>query len=556
MIEQDKTNLDKGKVRAVIYARFSSDMQREESIDAQVRACKYYAQKENIEVVKVYADRAKSGKRVKGRQEFLDMIEDSTKNFFDVVLVHKLNRFGRDGLDTLQYKKQLEQNNVALVSVTEKLDNSPEGRLMLMVIAGLNEFYSANLSCEVMKGLRENAYNGKHTGGIPPLGYDLDPTTKTLIINEWEAQAVRLIFDRYVNGAGYTKIIDELNAKGYKTKRGSNFGKNSLYEILRNEKYVGSMIYNRSVSQSASGTFNRHQYKDDSDIIRVENALPIIIEKDVFDRTQVKMHERKFTRGRYRAKEVYLLSGKVVCGECGSAYTGISRVERPDHPQYVSYRCSKRNGSVKCKNPEIKREILESFILHKLATYVFDESQIPLIAEVYRDYLSQHNKGAIIQKEALKKRLSENKRSLDNVVGMIMKTGSSTLADQLKILEDEKTQIECAYRDNEALLQSEMTDEKALKSAFKKAKKMLISGKLENKKMIIEQYVDKVLIYKDHIEVRFNFGLGENEKKKPQNVPRQSDNSTESSFAVSMQNIDTINGGEGGIRTLAALIEH
>ena len=155
--------------KAVIYARYSSDMQREESIDAQVRACTYYARQYQYEIVHVYADRAQSGKRTKNREQFLQMINDASDGGFEVILVHKLNRFGRNTLEVLEYKNNLEDMGIELISVTERLESTPEGKLMLIIIAGMNEFYSDNLSQEVMKGLKENAYQCKFTGGVPAL---------------------------------------------------------------------------------------------------------------------------------------------------------------------------------------------------------------------------------------------------------------------------------------------------------------------------------------------------------------------------------------------------
>lgn len=266
-------------IKAVIYARFSSDMQREESIDAQVRACKYYANNDKIEIVDIYEDKAKSGTTVKGRDAFLQMIEDSANGTFDMVLVHKLNRFGRDVLDTLNYKKTLAKNGVTLTSVTEKLDGSPEGQLMLMIIAGMNQFYSANLSAEVMKGLKENAHNCKHTGGVPPLGYDVDPITKQLCINENEADCVKLIFKMYLEGEGYTKIVDAINLQGYTSKNGKSLTKHSFNSILKNEKYVGNYIFNKSAKKDLDGKRNGNKYKSRDEWIIVENGCPAIISK-------------------------------------------------------------------------------------------------------------------------------------------------------------------------------------------------------------------------------------------------------------------------------------
>ena len=174
---------------------------------------------------------------------------------------------------------------------------------MLMVIAGMNEFYSANLSNEVMKGLKENAYGGKHTGGTPPLGYNVDKATMKLVINPMEAEAVRLIYMKYIDGAGYMEIINSLNSLGFKTKRGASFGKGSLYEILRQEKYTGVYTFNKTASKNMDGKFNRHKYKSDSEVIRLENAIPQIISKEDFDIVQKKLAGRKHKAGQYSAIE-------------------------------------------------------------------------------------------------------------------------------------------------------------------------------------------------------------------------------------------------------------
>jgi site-specific DNA recombinase len=497
----------KNKSKAVIYARFSSGLQREESIDAQVRACRYFAQKQNMNIVKIYSDRAKSGTSVKGREEFLQMISDAENGDFDVVLVHKLNRFGRDGLDTLQYKKVLEQSGVSLISVTENLDNTPEGRLMLMVITGMNEFYSANLCSEVMKGLKENAYNGKHTGGIPPLGYDVDPVTKELVLNEQESQAVSIIFKKYLEGSGYTEILDTLNQRGYKTKRGMAFGKGSLHEILKNEKYTGSYIFNKSAAKDSSGKFNRHRYKEEDDIIRVENAIPQIVSKEDFDEVQRKMELRRHKSARYTAKEQYLLTGKIVCGECGSSFTGISRKERPGHPQYVSYRCSRKNGKNKCSNTGIRREEIEKIVLARLAEFIFDGTLLPKLLEEYKSYKNNADSEAVREIERADKRLRAINREIANIVSVIAKTGSQALNDKLTELESEKKTLLSLLESRKIEADKTGIAMKELRIHFRRAKQMFTNGTLSTGRKLIDKYIDKIVMYKDHIEIRFNIGV-------------------------------------------------
>ena len=281
--------------RAVAYARFSSDHQRNESIDAQMRAIRDYAQDNQILIVDEYIDRAKSA-TTDQRPEFQRMIEDSEKRSFDIIIVHKLDRFSRNRYDSAFYKRKLRQNGVVLHSVTEHLDDSPEGIFMESFFEGQAEYYSKNLAREVMKGLKENAYNCVHTGGKPPIGYDVDRDTKKLVINDYEAQSVKLIFQRFLEGRGYGEIIDELNVLGYKTKQGGYFTKNSLHSLLKNEKYTGNMVYNRSASKDVDGKRNGHKWKPESDWIRIEDAFPAIVSKDDFELVQQKMSTRYLTK--------------------------------------------------------------------------------------------------------------------------------------------------------------------------------------------------------------------------------------------------------------------
>ena len=233
--------------KAVAYARFSSDNQREESIDAQLRAIEEYAERNNILIIDNFIDEARSATN-DNRPAFQKMIEASYNNNFEHVLVHKLDRFSRDRYDSAIYKRKLKLNGVSVLSVLENLDNSPESIILESVLEGMNEYYSKNLSREVKKGLKENALKCKFNGGSPPLGYDVDDN-KELIINDDEARAVRLIYERYLSGHGYSTIQDNLNNLGYKTKKGNEFSKNSIYEILRKEKYIGKYVFKRKKSR-------------------------------------------------------------------------------------------------------------------------------------------------------------------------------------------------------------------------------------------------------------------------------------------------------------------
>jgi len=179
-------------IRAVIYPRYSSDNQREESIEAQVRACTEYCKAKGYVIVGMYPDEATSA-RSDNRPGFQRMIADAKRGLFDVVVVHKLDRFSRDRYDHAFYKRELRQCGVRLESVLERLDDSPESVILEAMLEGISEYASKNLAREVMKGLRENALACKHTGGVPPLGYDVGEDRR-YVLNEREAEAVHYIY--------------------------------------------------------------------------------------------------------------------------------------------------------------------------------------------------------------------------------------------------------------------------------------------------------------------------------------------------------------------------
>ena len=235
-LDKIKQRLNVVVLHAVVYTRYSSDMQRGESIDAQIRLIRKWSDEHSIVIDKIYADEAQSAKSDE-RKQFQQMIADSKKQKdWQLVLVHKLDRFARNRMDSAAYRVELRENKKYLISTTEQFDDTPESCMLEGIIESMAEFYSKNLAREVMKGLTENALKGKTCGGTPPLGYDLDER-KYYKINEFEAQAVKLIFQLFLEGKTYGEIISKLNTSGYRTKCNRLFSRNSLYEILRNEKY-------------------------------------------------------------------------------------------------------------------------------------------------------------------------------------------------------------------------------------------------------------------------------------------------------------------------------
>ena len=490
--------------RAVAYTRFSSDLQREESIEAQIRAIQKYCNDNDFVLLATYADRGISGTSDK-RPEFQRMIADSSKNQFDAVIVHKLDRFARNRYDSAFYKNILKKNNVRLISVVENLQDNPESVILESVIEGMNEYYSLNLSREVRKGLQENALECKVTGGPPALGYAVDKNTQRYIINEYEAEAVKIIFQMYIDGYSYGDIINTLNKKGYRTRRGLPFAKNSLNNILRNERYTGVYIYVKDSTKNPTGKYVRFGKYDSEAVIRIPGGIPAIISVEDFQKVQVKMKERQHKAAKFAAKQEYLLSGKIYCGECGSPYAGNSRKPRPDHPLYVSYKCTRRNQrNDKCTNPEINRDKLEALVLDKLSNVLFNPDVIPLLVSEYNAYIADKNGSAKKRAEVLQGQLLDTERKITNSVNLMVETGSSAFKAKLSELEQMKEKLQYELSEAEIALQQEIYCEEEISKLFHKAKIQLKNGTLANRRIIIEQYVNKVLIYPDRIEVYMN----------------------------------------------------
>ncbi|HWQ98891.1 MAG TPA: recombinase family protein [Clostridia bacterium] len=405
-------------MKAAAYARYSSDNQREESIDAQLRAIRAFADRYGYDLVSIYSDEALSGKTDE-RAQFRAMLSDASKGAFGVVIVHEFSRFARNARDSRVYKTELKQYGIRVVSVLEPLDDSPTGRFMEVVIEGKDQMYSEHLAIETMKGLKENAYNCKFTGGRPPLGYDV--VDLKYVINEREALLVRQIFAMYATGHSYEYILKQL--VGQRTKGGSAFGKNSLNSLLTNERYVGTFTFN--VRSYGAGK----KRNPDSEIIRVEDGMPAIIDTETWRLVQARVKANKHNAAN-RAKHSYLLSGKLVCGGCGAPYVGITSRGGRASKIYAYYLCGKR-----CGNKGISKESLEQEVVNS----IYDEFFCDLNAAADLLY-SQQNAGT--ETEA-KKRLQQTRREIENIVDAIAKGAyHERLTERLNGLREEEQQLQ------------------------------------------------------------------------------------------------------------------
>ena len=499
--------------RAVAYCRFSSQMQADgNSIEAQQRAIyKYMAEKVYMPSGE-YIDEAVTGTNLQ-RAAFNQMLEDAEKGLFDVVVVHKMDRFSRDVYDALDVERRLGDYGVKIESVIEQFSDTPEGQLQQIIQLGVGQYYSANLAREVMKGLKENAYKALHNGGIPPLGYDVNPETNEYIINEKEAECIRIIFEKFLEGWSYRELADYLNLLGYTTKIGNKFSsKSSFYDLLTNPKYKGEYVYNRTVKKPKRPGMKRNhrKNKNEEDIIRIENGIPAIVSKETFNAVQTLFSKRQRTKSQKRAKTVYLLSGLVYCSQCGSKYHGSARKGGRNKQEYVSYRCSKRNAIDKqCSCKEINRTVLDEFVLNQLFDLVLDENNIERLYERVNIKMKER----LNQKESELPKLKQQLKDLDKQIGNIVRAialggfnGLEAITAELQRLEKDKAMIVEMIEEFQQEDEDSHITRDQIKELIVESKGFVKGNNNEMIKYIISRFVNQIRISNEAIEVEYNFG--------------------------------------------------
>lgn len=383
--------------KAVIYARYSSDKQNEEIIDAQVRACRDYATTKGYTIVDVYADEAISGKGSKTtlRTKYQKMLRDCNKGTFEYILIHKYDRIARNVGEHVNLTNKLQEKGITLIATAQDFGTSNEAKIMRTLMWSLSEYYIDNLANETRKGLKETALKGLHNGGYAPFGYDVKD--QHYIINELEAEYVRRIFDNALNRIGFTDIIRELAERGITGKRGKPIKYTQIYEMLRNEKYTGVYVY------SPTQENNRADRRAKPNAIRIENALPIIIDKATFEEVQKIMNERKQTG----TKAGYLCSGLVFC-ECGAKMHGM-KSQRKGHTYHYFY-CSK-----KCGAKSIRMEEVDKSATDYLHTLLSDENQ-EKISNALREYKGLEKERLQDFNDILNQRIAEKQQRYDTLM--------------------------------------------------------------------------------------------------------------------------------------------
>ena len=463
---------------AVIYARYSSDNQREESIEGQIRECTAYAEKNGITVIKHYIDRALSAK-TDNRPEFQQMIKDSEKRLFDIVLVWKLDRFARNRYDSAHYEYQLERNHVKLVSATEPISEGPAGIMVKSMLTGMAEYYSAELSEKVVRGMTENVLKGKYNGGTIPIGYTVDEE-KFFQIDPLKAPFVVEAFQRYNDGATMKELMNWLNDSGVTTNRNQKFTYNSIQTLLTNRRYIGE-----------------NRFKD----IVMPDSIPVIIEKELFDSVQDKIAKNRRAPARHKAEDDYLLTTKLFCGMCGAMMFGECGTSRNKNVHHY-YKCANAKRTKTCKKKTVRKEWLGDLVVCETMKMIHDDDCIQSIVDAVMILQEQENTVLPL----LEKQMKDIENGIENLLNAIQ-AGVLTSSTKGRLEKLEAQQKELEIRIAEEKLAKPKVSADFVKFWLTNFRKLDPNVK-SHRETLINTFVNAVYLYDEKVLITFNYKDG------------------------------------------------
>ena len=463
---------------AVIYARYSSDSQREESIEGQIRECTAYAKKNGITIVKHYIDRAISAK-TDNRPQFQQMIKDSDKKLFDIVLVWKLDRFARNRYDSARYKTQLKRNGVKLMSATEIISEGLEGIILESVLEGYAEYYSADLAEKVVRGQTENILKGRCNGGRGTFGYTLDSERK-FHIDPLASPFVLESFRKYRNGLTMKEIRDWLNENGIKNPVGGAFTYNSVEHMLKNRRYIGEL-----------------KFRD----VVVPDAIPPIVPLELFDDVQEKIAKNKKAPARRKAEDDYLLTTKLHCGYCGALMFGESGTSRTGEVHRY-YKCATAKKKKGCKKKTVRKQWLEDLVVNQTMQLVRNDAAMESIIAKVMELQNKENTNIPLYEKQLRDAESGIQNMLNAIQAGIL---TSSTKERLEQLEETKRELEARIAE-EKLAKPKVTEE-FIRFWLLRFRKLDMSLK-DQRQALVDTFINSIYLYDDKVLITFNYKEG------------------------------------------------
>lgn len=488
---------------AVIYARFSSDKQREESIEGQVRVCTKFAKDNDLEVLRIYTDRALSA-RTDQRPGFLEMVADSEKGLFKYVIVYQLDRFSRNRYDSAVYKHRLGQHGVKVLSAMENITDDPSGILLESLIEGVAEYYSAELSQKVKRGMTENILERKWAGSHVPLGYALD-AAHHLVTVEPAAQTVRDLYRLCLSGTTYVHMAERLNRAGYRTALGHVYTGQTVKNLLGREIYTGTYTW-------AGET--------------VEGFCEALVSKEDYAKVMARItakRKAKEPKAVQRDPETYKLTGRITCGQCGRYMTGFSGTGRKGVTYYY-YRCSWYNNKTRredrgtpCTSKMVSRDELEALVLQTTVTILRSPDMLRAIAEQAAavQIESPYEEEIQIKRAKLQDLTKRHDNSVRAIEAGVL---SETIASNIQKYEKEIGELRVRLEQLQLLSKPAAIDALDVEYYLRS----LLLNKKEHDAFrldVLDTFVRRVVVYPDKVEIWYNYAPDSHLPEQPVSVP-------------------------------------
>jgi site-specific DNA recombinase len=493
-------------MKAVLYGRVSSDKQDVDlSISAQLKNLRDYAARNGYTVVREFVDEAESG-RTADRPAFREMVAMArhSPSPFDAVLVWKYSRFARSREDSIVYKTMLRKSGIQVISITEPFEDTPTGRLLEAMIESLDEFYSANLGEEIVRGLRESASRGFYLHNRPPYGYrkvkvkDGGKERPRLEIEPDQVKVVASIFTGIIEGKGLKEIVKELNHNGVPGPDGKTWGKTTLHKILTNEAYTGTLVWGRTSKRNLEP-------------VRVADAWPAIIDRDTFNNVRGKLSSRSPARLNPRQlSSRYLLSGLARCGHCGKSLVG----QEAKGGKFSYYVCGTllKKGAGSCDAGYLNSRKFEELVINKIKEHILTEKNLRELARQVNEEMDTSVVEYREELDIISAGITGINSRLERLYDALEtgKIGLDDLSPRIRQLRQQQQQLQARKWELEALLadrHKELVELEMVARCVDDLRNLLEESSITERKSFIRSFVKEIKVTGDEVLLTYTMPL-------------------------------------------------
>jgi len=495
-------------LKVAAYCRVSTDF--EDQLNSYKSQVRYYTdlinQNPEWQMVDVYADEGITGTSVGKRDEFQRMIQDCMTDKINLIITKSISRFARNTLDTLKYVRMLKERNIAVMFEDEKINTlTMDGELMLVILSSVAQQEVENISANVKKGIKMKMSRGEFTGFCGCLGYDWIPEAKTIVVNQDEAVIVKYIFERYAQGIGANIIAQELEARGWKTKKGrEKWNDSTVIGIIKNEKYMGDVLFGKTFTADPI-TRRRLKNLGEEDKFYIRDNHEPIVSREIFEICQEIRHSRNRNRGEYTEADQarrkrslsrkYDFSSMLRCGFCGEVLTRRCWHANSEYKKRV-WQCvtATKKGKVHCSHSKAVEELAieKAFVKSYQLLYSEDSSLMDEFLETAREVLSGDDTSAGLKKT--QENLAKNKQKKENLLNLKLNglVDDDTFAEKNFHLSQRIDSLEKTL----AHLNRKKSQREDVEKRIKKFKRTLEKGEVvdEFSREIFESVIDHVIV--------------------------------------------------------------